>query len=27
VEFSDGNVSKAIGEIWHKVEHFLKDNA
>jgi MinD superfamily P-loop ATPase len=27
VEFSDGNVSKAIREIWHKVEDFLKDKA
>jgi MinD superfamily P-loop ATPase len=27
VEFSDGHVSKAIREIWHTVEDFLKDNA
>jgi MinD superfamily P-loop ATPase len=27
VEFSDGKVSKAIRELWHKVQHFLKDNA
>ncbi|HID29601.1 MAG TPA: (4Fe-4S)-binding protein [Desulfobacterales bacterium] len=25
VEFSDGKVSKAIREIWHKIEQFLKD--
>ena len=24
VEFSDGRVSDAIKDIWHKVEHFLK---
>ena len=25
VEFSDGRVSDAIKEIWHRLEHFLKD--
>ena len=25
VEFSDGKVSDAIKEIWHKIEHFLKE--
>jgi len=25
VEFSDGKVSGAIKEIWHRLEHFLKD--
>jgi MinD superfamily P-loop ATPase len=25
VEFSDGKVSEAIREIWHKIEQFLKD--
>jgi hypothetical protein len=25
VEFSDGKVSKAIRELWQKVERFLKE--
>jgi hypothetical protein len=27
VEFSDGNVSWAVKEIWHEVEDHLKDGS